>query len=200
MDLVTTLAAAETIDGWMTARELEWLFRTARSLPPGGAWVELGLWKGRSFFTVAMGLAPGCTLVGVDSFSPCTTALPFVPTRRWVSDHFQAVRKAVRRLRPDLRIEILRLDTAAAAGRFADGFADAVYFDADHSRGGLSGDLAAWVPKLKPDGLVCGHDYSAGFPGVVQLVDEVFPERTIVPDTSIWYCPIGTMHRQICHI
>jgi hypothetical protein len=193
MDLATTLATAETIDGWMTPRELEWLFRTARSLPRGGVWVELGLWKGRSFFTVAMGLAPGCKLVGVDSFTPCTTALPFVPTRDWVFDHFQAVRAAVRGLREDLMIEVLRLDTAAAGGRFADGFADAVYFDADHSREGLAHDLTAWAPKLKEGGLLCGHDYSSGFPGVVQLVDEVFPERAIVPETSIWYSRKGSM-------
>ena len=152
-------------------------------------WVELGLWKGRSFFTVAMGLNPGSTLVGVDSFSPSVTSLSFVPTRSWVRDHFRAVFKAVRRLRPDLQIDVIAEDTALAAARVPDASVDVVYFDADHSRQGLARDLAAWSPKVKPGGLLCGHDFSPGFPELVTLIDERFPDRTIVPATSIWKLP-----------
>jgi hypothetical protein len=133
-----------------------------------------------------MGLGRGSTLVGVDSFAPELTALPFVPSRDWVGDHFRAVLNGVRRLREDLRVEVVRLDTADAGGLFADASVDAVYFDADHSREGLARDLAAWMPKVKADGLLCGHDYGEGFPGVVGLVDEVFPDRAIVPGTTIW--------------
>lgn len=186
MDFETTLATAETIHGWATRRELEWLFQMARSLPCGGVWVELGVWKGRSFFTVAMGLRRRAKLVAVDSFTPTVTSLPFVPTRDWVRDHFRAVLAGVRRLREDLQIEVACLDTADAGGLFSDGSVDAVYFDADHTRPGLARDFAAWIPKVKAGGLLCGHDYSEGFPGVVELVDEVFPERTIVAETSIW--------------
>jgi len=187
MDLESTVATAQTIDGWMTPSELRWLFQTARSLPSGGCWVELGLWKGRSFFTVAMGLRRRSRLVGVDSFTPHVTALPFVPTRDWVWDHFQVVFSGVKRLREDLRIKVHRLDTALAGGLFRDASVDVVYFDADHTREGLARDFAAWIPKVKSGGLLCGHDYSPGFPGVVGLVDQVFPGRTIVADTSIWH-------------
>jgi len=186
MDLEMTLATADTIHGWMTMRELEWLFRTARSVTPGGVWVELGVWKGRSFFTVAMGLRRGCKLVAVDSFAPSVTSLSFVPSRDWVYDHFRAVLAGVERLREDLQIEVLRLDTAAAGARFEDDSVDVVTFDADHSRAGLARDFTAWIPKVKANGLLCGHDYNEGFPGVVQVVDEVFPERTVVAGTSIW--------------
>ena len=165
MDLDATLATAQTIDGWMTPAELEWLFQTARSLPRESCWVELGLWKGRSFFTVAMGLSRDSRLIGVDSFTPHVTALPFVPTRDWVSDHFHVVESNVKRLRADLRIEILRLDTALAGGPVRDASVDVVYFDADHDREGLARDFAAWIPKVKPSGLLCGHDYSGGLSG-----------------------------------
>jgi hypothetical protein len=186
MDLQTTLATAETIDGWSTRRELEWLFQTARSLPSGGIWVELGVWKGRSFFTVAMGLRHGSKLIAVDSFTPEVTSLPFVPSRGWVRDHFQAVLTCVQRLREDLEIEVLSLDTAAAGGLVSKNSVDVVYFDADHSKQGLARDFDAWIPKVKRDGLLSGHDYSIGFPGVIEIVDETFPHRTIVPETSIW--------------
>lgn len=182
-----TLATAETIHGWSTRHELEWLFETARGIPGGGTWVELGIWKGRSLFTVAMGLRRAARLVAVDSFTPTVTSLPFVPTQHWVWDHFTAVLSGIRQLRPDLKIEVLRHDTAAAGALFSGTAVDVVYFDADHSRDGLARDIAAWAPRLKPGGLLCGHDYGPGFPGVVELVDETFPTRTIVEGTSIWH-------------
>ncbi|MEI8017949.1 MAG: class I SAM-dependent methyltransferase [Schlesneria sp.] len=181
-----TLATAETIHGWTTASELEWLFQTARSLPCGAVWVELGVWKGRSFFTVAMGLRRRSKLIAVDSFTPTVTSLPFVPSQDWVQDHFRAVYSGIKRLREDLRIEVVRLDTSEASRLVPDASVDVVYFDADHSREGLAKDLSAWIPKVKLGGLFCGHDYNEGFPGVIELVDELFPAREIIPETSIW--------------
>lgn len=177
---------AETIDGWMTRRELEWLFDTARTVPPGATWVELGTWKGRSFFTVAMGLPLRSRLVAVDSFARATAALPSVPTTDWVWDHFVAVLHGVQKLREDLALLVQRSDTASAGHLFADRSVDVIFFDADHSRDGLAQDIDAWLPKLKPGGLLCGHDYNPGFPSVVALIDQRFPRRAIVPDTSIW--------------
>jgi hypothetical protein len=186
VDFATTIEIADTIHGWMTRPELQWLFETARSITPDAVWVELGLWKGRSFFTVAMGLRHGSSLTGVDSFTPVHTILPFVPTRDWVRDHFRVVLSAVERLRPDLHAEIVRHDTAVASSLFGEASVDAVFFDADHSRDGLARDIDAWLPKAKPGGLLCGHDYSDGFPDVMQLIDERFPDRVLVPGTSIW--------------
>jgi hypothetical protein len=186
MNLPTTLATAETIHGWMTRRELEWLYATAGDLPPGGTWVELGVWKGRSLFTVAMGLPRDSRLVAVDHFAPITTTLPFVPTRSWVYDHFQVVLTAVKRLRSDLQIDVRHDDTAGSAAHFADGTVDVVFIDADHSGWGLARDVAAWLPKLKADGLLCGHDFSDGFPELQRIVNEMFPDRRIVSETSIW--------------
>jgi hypothetical protein len=186
LDLATTIEIADTIHGWMSRQELQWLFETARSLPPGAVWVELGLWKGRSFFAVAMGLRRGSRLIGVDAFSPVLTTLPYVPTCDWVGDHFQAVLSTVRRLRRDLCVEFVRQDTAASSSLFQDGSVDAIFFDADHSLWGLGRDIDAWLPKSKPGGLLCGHDYSDGYAELKRLVDNCFPNRAIVPDTSIW--------------
>jgi predicted O-methyltransferase YrrM len=186
VDCATTIEIADTIHGWMTRLELQWLFETARSVPPRGVWVELGSWKGRSLFTVAMGLTRGARLIAVDSFTPAHTALAFVPTPDWVWDHFQVVVSAVRRLRQDLHVEVVRQDTAAASDLLPNESVDVVFFDADHSLDGLARDVDAWRPKIKPGALLCGHDFSDGFPGIVRLVDERFPDRVVVPGTSIW--------------
>jgi hypothetical protein len=52
---------------------------------------------------------------------------------------------------------------------------DFVFIDADHSYEGCAADIAAWAPKVKPGGLLCGHDYdNPDFPefGVKRAVDE----------------------------
>lgn len=55
---------------------------------------------------------------------------------------------------------ILRSDSAAAAACVADGCLDFVFLDADHSYTGVRQDIDAWWPKLRPGGLLGGHDYS----------------------------------------
>jgi predicted O-methyltransferase YrrM len=50
---------------------------------------------------------------------------------------------------------------------------DYLYIDADHSYDGVRADLRAWVPKVRPGGLILGDDYGHRlFPGVRRAWDE----------------------------
>ena len=46
-----------------------------------------------------------------------------------------------------------------AAATFADESLDFVYIDANHRYIDCSCDLRAWWRKVRPDGILCGHDY-----------------------------------------
>jgi hypothetical protein len=46
-----------------------------------------------------------------------------------------------------------------AASIFSSDFFDWVYLDADHSFSAVRADLTAWYPKVKPGGILAGHDY-----------------------------------------
>ncbi|MEE9280528.1 MAG: class I SAM-dependent methyltransferase [Myxococcota bacterium] len=73
------------------------------------------------------------------------------------------------------RAELILGDSAECAKRFADTYFDLVFIDADHSEAAVLGDLKAWVPKVKPGGLITGHDYgSHNHPGVAVAVDAYF--------------------------
>ncbi len=55
-------------------------------------------------------------------------------------------------------------------------------------------DLAAWAPKLRPGGLLAGHDYSARAQGVARAVHEACAEGDLrrlplhlAPDHTYWW-------------
>lgn len=70
-----------------------------------------------------------------------------------------------------------------------DGHFDLVYLDADHSYDAVMKDLAAWRPKIRAGGTLCGHDYMDGVReegvfGVKQAVNEFFgrPPEIVTSD------------------
>ena len=76
------------------------------------------------------------------------------------------------------RVTFLQGWSDAVAKRFDDESVDLVFLDADHSEDGVLRDLQAWLPKVRPGGIVAGHDYGARrHPGVKPAVDRVFREH-----------------------
>lgn len=79
-------------------------------------------------------------------------------------------------------VAVHRAYSHEAAHEFADGELDWVYIDALHSYDGVLSDLRAYKDKVKPDGLILGHDYAnhwraqqMGF-GVVEAVNDFVAE------------------------
>lgn len=77
-------------------------------------------------------------------------------------------------------IQKVKKRSVEAAPDFADASLDAVYIDAAHDYGSFKADLLAWAPKVKPGGIISGHDYSGlvenfGCVDVNQAIAEVFP-------------------------
>ena len=60
------------------------------------------------------------------------------------------------------RCQIHRMTSTQAAEKFADKSLDFVYLDARHYREAVEEDIAAWAPKLRPGGILAGHDYLDG--------------------------------------
>ena len=69
---------------------------------------------------------------------------------------YTAVREA---LGPLPNVEIIRDYSLKAVERFADGYFDWIYLDADHSYRAVRSDLEAWIRKIRPGGIFAGHDY-----------------------------------------
>jgi hypothetical protein len=57
------------------------------------------------------------------------------------------------------RIKVLRLRSDEAVKLFKSFQLDFVYLDANHSFHSVISDLESWCPKIRPGGLMCGHDF-----------------------------------------
>lgn len=55
---------------------------------------------------------------------------------------------------------------------FPDNFLDAVYIDGAHDQESVIQDIDIWLPKIKEDGVMCGHDW--GCPYVSRAVKRKF--------------------------
>lgn len=81
------------------------------------------------------------------------------------------------------RAKIVRKPSVEAALDIQDKSLDFVFIDADHSYEGCKADIRAWLPKIKNDGILCGHDYkNTDYPcfGVDKAVDE-FSQHANLP-------------------
>ncbi len=74
-------------------------------------------------------------------------------------------------------IEMMRMRSHVAAGLFKDRSLSFVFIDGDHAYEAVKLDISLWREKVKPGGILAGHDYTKEWPGVVRAVDEAFSGR-----------------------
>lgn len=113
---------------------------------------------------------PGVTGEGSETYEDWPHERNYTLFKRHVEAHFPS------------RVTILRMSTAEAAKQIPDGSLDMVFIDADHTYQGCLADIQNWTPKVRKDGLICGHDYN--WPSVKRAVDETGESR--VASDNVW--------------
>jgi Methyltransferase domain len=89
-----------------------------------------------------------------------------------------AVSKRFASNKPGRECKVFRMFSADAVKEFPDRYFDWVFVDANHSYEACLEDLRLWAPKVRDDGLICGHDFAvhgaarAAKFGVVDAVKE----------------------------
>lgn len=155
-------------------------------LPKGGRVAEIGVYKGK-FSRKILWRARPSSLVLVDAWDTQVERGHIPHIDEHDSQQFSALAKALpKKLKwynPFCTITAHRSYSVPAAERYQDGEFDWIYIDADHSYDGTSGDLDAWGPKVREDGVILGHDFTnqpsardADF-GVIEAVRDYVTEN-----------------------
>ncbi len=155
-----------------------------------GEGVEVGVYAGQNAHTI-LSTWPG-VLHGVD---------PYAQLPGWVDACNQVDLLKVRGVAEQLlgqfgkRFQLHPISSAAAAPQFRDGQLDFVYLDGNHSRDAVLYDIVAWWPKIKPGGIMGGHDFyerhdkdqDCGVPeAVIGFYMREQVSFTVTPCTSWW--------------
>lgn len=158
---------------WPT--ELCWLydtFATSRSH------VEIGTYCGRSLLASCGGMTLDAVVVSVENDSETIDS-------QWSRE----VRNATLRMVGPVvtRLNMSSLDASVHCHNSGMQF-DSIFIDASHHYADCKADIEAWLPLLRPGGIIAGHDYWAVHPGVMCAVNDVFKNRfKVVEGTRIWF-------------
>lgn len=130
---------------------------------------EVGVAEGK-FSEVLLASNPNLRLICADAWAPY-----FSQQRKIKDDVMQeyAWNEAHKRLEPfEERVTWMRMPSDEAAGHIPDCSLDFVYIDADHTFDFVMLDLIYWSRKVRPGGIISGHDYYRfRGAGVVPAVD-----------------------------
>jgi len=161
--------------GQINAAELRFLARITRNLEDDGPIVEIGALFGRTALMMAANKKENQRLITVDDFSwnPCG----FSPDQ-----HRRITRSVLADAVEGLDVDLLDMEKQA----FYDGYDGPppamVFLDAMHSYEATLQDIT-WAQSVGAK-VICGHDYCADWPGVIQSVDESGGVAEIVE--SLW--------------
>ena len=152
-----------------------------RVLTPGCRIAEIGSWLGNGSTQAilrAISSAAGARLLCVDTWAGTAG----VGRHTEIAAQFDVLgtfRQNVSAYAD--RVDILVANSADAASVLVEGCFDLVFIDADHRYSAVSADIAAWKPKLRSGGIICGHDCeSRPTPEIVGLL-AAHPDADAIP-------------------
>jgi predicted O-methyltransferase YrrM len=120
------------------------------------------------------------------------TIVAFYPNHM---EHYGSTPRAQKLFRQRLRrfpkegVRVLWMPSHEASFEVPDHQLDFVFIDADHSYEHCLEDIRDWAPKVRPGGLICGHDMDhPDFPGVRKAVEEYFgTDFEVLNHDWMWY-------------
>lgn len=83
----------------------------------------------------------------------------------------------------DWNITFINKSSYEASKLFDDKYFDLIFIDANHNYEYVKEDILSWLPKLKNNGIISGHDYD--WVGVRKAVDEIIKSAKI--KNRIWW-------------
>ena len=184
MDINEVHKIAGPMEGFISRKDGELLYRLARLVPSGQVIVEIGSWKGKSATYLAYGSMHGnnVPVYAVDHHTGS-------PEHRqgdavWTYDDFW---NNIRSAKVDhiVRPIVARSESVAPFVRWPIGL---LFIDGEHSYTSVLADYRLWGSMVKPGGYIAFHD--PDWAGVARLLNEL----KSTPHWKDWRREGGTMY------
>lgn len=199
----------QSIEGWMGYEDT--YQEAVRITPDGGTIVEIGSFLGRSAAFMAVEIANSgkkIRFVCVDPFEGHLGSGLFDGRCSTDTFHANMARGGISHL-----VETMKMYSVEAAALFEDRSVDFVFIDGAHDYDNVRADICAWLPKVKPGGVLSGHDYGDGWPmvrvaaqetlswlNIKERKDSVFWYENVVHDFGHWLSRPTDDSDYLCHI
>ena len=172
------------IEGWC---DYEDIYRMAIDTASNGAvFVEIGAWKGKSAAYAGVEIinsGKDITLHLVDHFKGSDEHRNVGSVwyeSRLTEDPEWLYNTCVKNTEPVSGVvKIIRKTSAQAAKGFKANSVDFVFIDGSHDYDSVCVDIEIWLPKVKPGGMIGGHDYTT-HETVREAVDTYFSDLQII--------------------
>ncbi len=152
---VTALAHFyQSIPGWCDFAD--YYAEVVKGLPDNAHIVEVGAWQGKSTACMAVELLNSGKSVRFDVVDHFKGSAE-IPESKQPADQRAAFLANLEPVRQQIH-EVHECLSWKAADRYCDESLDFVFIDAAHDEDSVSRDLAAWWPKVRPGGIMAGHD------------------------------------------
>ncbi len=174
--------------GWFTNENIQ-TYRRLMSMVPNDANVaELGTWIGRSLCSVSdIVKDKNIKVTAVDTFGGTANERldDSVAYAKSMDVHAEFLKNIKNHGIAD-NVNTLKMSTDDAVKSIEDEFFDFVFVDAEHTYEAVKRDIENWLPKVKKNGIIAGHDYNNNdHPGVVKAVAETIGDN-VKEESGIW--------------
>ncbi|MFT4553013.1 MAG: putative O-methyltransferase YrrM [Chlamydiales bacterium] len=159
------------IPGFMSIPDLEVLEQLAQQVPAKGIIVEIGSFMGRSSWTLAKSCDSSVQVHCVDPWPKYTLTDEDLESMAGYTEglklEFSTFKKNVQDCPNITAIEGCSTEVEWPEDKLI----DLLFIDGDHESPGVENDMECWFKRLKPEGILVGHDFNlASFPDVCRAV------------------------------
>ena len=184
--------------------DCEEIFEMAvKHFPTNSHFVEIGLGQGKSSGYMAVEIINSGKNIKLDCVDCWDMTkhprlrVSDLPSLRWRKKDYTL--EFLNNLKPIwnmLDIAVIQNYSTEASKLYEDNSLDFVFIDGDHSFSAVTDDIEHWLPKLKANGLIAGHDYTQEYiNSVVPAVDTFFRKEKVNVSKSSWYVWISDLVR-----
>lgn len=168
-------------ENWFTYAEL--YSKMVNTFPDNSHFVEVGVWKGMSAAYMAVEIINSGKNIKFDCVDNWEdTELQKDIPKDMYDGLYETFLKNIEPVKHIINpIRSLSWD---AAKLYEDSSLDFIFLDAGHDYDSIKKDLITWYPKLKPTGIIAGHDYS--WDGITKATNEYFKGKQFYQRESSW--------------